>query len=67
MYNQLNSCSTQLRMKFISHINVEIITIVSILTFISKIKAISEYFKQEKKRVILQYFTSMNSWNFMLS
>ena len=43
-------------MKFILLINVEMPTIVGILTFISKINTTSECFKQ-KKIVIFQYFT----------
>ena len=43
-------------MKFILLINVQMSTIVGILTFISRINTTSEFFKQ-KKVVTFQYFT----------
>ena len=44
----LFSCSTDLNTKFILLINVKMPTIVCILTFISKINASSETFKERK-------------------
>ena len=50
---KLSSCSTPMSMKFILHINV---TVVGMLTFIRRINAIFECFK-EINFVIFQYFT----------
>ena len=48
-------CSPQLSMTFILLINVKMPTIVGILTFISRINILSEYFKQEK--LSFRYFS----------
>ena len=50
------SCSTQVTMKFIMLINVELQTIVGILTFISMLNTTSESLKA-RKLFILQYLS----------
>ena len=45
---QLFTCSIQLRMKFILLINVQMPTVVGILTYISRIDTTSESFKARK-------------------
>ena len=54
------SYSTQLSMKFILLINVEMPTIVGILTFISRLNKTSECFKQDKN-VVFHYFISLTN------
>ena len=63
---KLFSCSTQLSTTFILLINVNMPTIVGILTFISRINTTFECHKQGKI-IDLQYLLSMSSQNFMLS
>ena len=53
---ELFSCSTQLSPKFILLINVEMPTIVGILTFISRINTTSERLK-ERNFFICRYFS----------
>ena len=50
------SCSTQLNMKFIMHINVKMSTIVAILTFISMINTTLETLKARKNTRFFQHF-----------
>ena len=50
---KLFSCSTQLSMKFIMLINIKMLTIVDILTFISSINTMSESFKARNNFIFL--------------
>ena len=60
------SCPIQLGMKFILLINVNMPTIVGILTFISGINTTSESLKA-KKSLLFTILPFMSNWNFMLS
>ena len=59
-------CSTQLSTKFILLINVQMPTIVGILTFISMINTISQKLKAINF-FICRYFSVYEQWNFVLS
>ena len=62
----LFSCSTRLSMNFILLINVQMPTIVGILTFISMINTKTERLKQETSSFV-DILVFMSSYNFVLS
>ena len=65
---KLFSCSNQLSMKFIMHININMSTSVGILIFntCSMIDTTSEIWELESKPKSLHFIFFISSWNFML-